>query len=174
MGFVDVMKTLLTLPPHLLKRIRELLHADIHLPDNLTDDLDQAVRDAQQYPLPQNALEGDSGGDTETEEPASVTSGPRPEVPTIDLSVLETLAKWADTKGGRRKLQFKRLGDSAPSASDERYAECDSDAGDYGLIALLVGTEVYMPAKQRENLLSAQNPDHVSLTPLCVPAQRPR
>jgi hypothetical protein len=114
------MDTRLTLPPHLLETVKELLIADVELPSDLRRDLEAALSSATRPAVvAQRAvleaererarLEDSSGSDYPERGEASVGAA---EVvpPTIDVEVLEQLSRWATSNDGRALLKRKRLG----------------------------------------------------------------
>ncbi|GFZ48669.1 hypothetical protein JCM24511_06418 [Saitozyma sp. JCM 24511] len=146
------MDTRLTLPPHLLETIKQLLIADVELPSDLRRDLEAALSSAAvvavdaQRTVPdtergQERPEDSSGG--HYPEGAEVSEAAEEVVPpTIDVEVLEQLSRWATSNDGRALLKRKRL-----------------DPSNYLLISLLAGTEVYLPPSQRDRLIASQNPE---------------
>jgi hypothetical protein len=121
------MDTRLTLPPHLLETIKQLLIADVELPSDLRRDLDAALSSAAvvavdaQRTVPdtergQERPEVSSGSDYP--EGAEVSEAAEEVVPpTIDVEVLEQLSRWATSNDGRALLKRKRLGADCPGHS---------------------------------------------------------
>lgn len=116
------MADLLTLPPHLLERIQVLLDGDIPLPDDLRERLGKAV-DRSEAPQAIQVEDAYPAGAVDTQDnaepssidvedpPKGIKQGPRVDrPPVIDEETLESLARWASTPTGRRKLERKHLG----------------------------------------------------------------
>jgi hypothetical protein len=114
------METRLTLPPHLLETIKQLVIADVELPSGLRRDLDTAVSSATvvaveaQRAVPDTERERertDDNSKSDHPEGSEALGGAKEVVPpTIDVEVLEQLSKWATSNDGRALLNRKRLG----------------------------------------------------------------
>lgn len=113
--------SLLTLPPHLLERIAEILAADVDLPRGLRTQLEGATKNARASTLLELAVSSD-GHDKANNEPDGKDAGTKrimeanpDSTPTIELATVEKLARWSGTAEGQhriRKAKLRELGES--------------------------------------------------------------
>lgn len=161
--------SLLTLPPHLLERIADILRADVDLPKNLKASLETAKGEAEGFGAVQSTTEDKTDGRGDQDEDG-VSAAPRPEVAVIEIAVVERLAKWSASTEGAHRIRKAKLGESLvarpPSTCLGRIRQDGSwtltaDPNDYTLISLLAGTQVYIPQSKLSLLESSTNPDKV-------------
>jgi hypothetical protein len=99
--------TLLTLPSHLIEEIARLVQADIaDLPDTILHPLKKALGDVAEYERTLTNTSATHHVDTSGVPIYTDEEAP----PTIDIDVLEKLARWAINKNGQKQLKRKRLG----------------------------------------------------------------
>ncbi|WVW86098.1 hypothetical protein I302_108137 [Kwoniella bestiolae CBS 10118] len=156
------MTTLLTLPPHLLETIQELLTSDVDLPQNLRNELGKSTSQRQQSVsddverISNNAsdetieekdqisrdLPADEGESIHAPFGALVIQDVRPP-PTIPHETIEELSRWAGSERGVKQLKKSKL-----------------DPNKYTSISLLAGTEIYIPPHELERLKIAEKGDN--------------
>jgi len=173
------MATLVTLPPHLIERIRLFLDVELPILEDIRISLEAATSEARlsdsdmRSPTPiasEVQLSGDTDLDRdESRHDHSDQRDHRSEMrdledeiapPTIDIDLVERLSRWATSDLGEAASRAKGLGQSFPL-----HRRCPlipiSDPSQYLIVSLLAGTQIYVPPKQRALLLSAENPDKV-------------
>ncbi|KAK1922131.1 hypothetical protein DB88DRAFT_512566 [Papiliotrema laurentii] len=138
--------TALTLPPYLVDRIKDILLRDVDIPRGLRRELQSTLDAAEVQPgeldaahgngLKQDVTDVSEGADGE-----KVKTDVAPP-PTIEIEMVERLARWSTTAEGEKRIRKAKL-----------------DPGDYTLISLLAGTQVYIPPAKLALLESAHNPD---------------
>ena len=104
----------LTLPPHLVERIREVLREDVDLPVGLRRQLGDSTSeeklfstkvDRQDHVKTTKEAQGDVASEDDGE-------GELIAPPTIEVELIEELARWAATDQGTEVLDRARLGQS--------------------------------------------------------------
>ncbi|WWC91649.1 uncharacterized protein L201_006595 [Kwoniella dendrophila CBS 6074] len=152
------MATLLTLPPQLLEKIQDLLGHDVDLPKNLREELSRttsqkshAINNEDDISVEEPSLWGPQQADKtqdesqdESEDIAKqqVVLVEQPKPLTIPHEIIEDLSRWAGSDKGKKRLGKAGL-----------------DPNNYSSIALLAGTEIYIPPNELERLRLAENPD---------------
>ncbi|KAK8853160.1 hypothetical protein IAR55_003861 [Kwoniella newhampshirensis] len=146
------MATLLTLPPHLIETIADLLATDVDLPDDLRTELSEAIS-RRSPPVRDEKIDSSAEGGSEEigdemiEIPLSdgttemVESSDAPPL-TIDHDLLQSLSRWATSDAGISSLENTHLNPSR-----------------YVAVALLAGTEVYIPPAELERIRVAEDPE---------------
>lgn len=100
--------SLLTLPPYLLDKIKELVIRNVDLPDDLRPKLESTISAAESPSTDVIAFSKDEEGDTTNGDDLEVV--PELVPPTIEIDLIERLARWAITKKAERNLRKTRLG----------------------------------------------------------------
>lgn len=126
----EIEQVRLTLPDHLVERIRGVLAPDVarHIEASLRNELESAfeahrasssasgndqvvvdvAHDGQETVVPGSRERGET--EETVRERAEETSGDPPIPPTVSEEALEKLARWTGTKYGRGVLKRNRLG----------------------------------------------------------------
>ena len=165
----DMDSSLLTLPPHLLERIADILRADVDLPRGLRTSLESAKGEAEGFGAVQSTAEDKTEGRRDQDEDG-VSATPRAEVAVIEIAVVERLAKWSASTEGAHRIRKAKLGEclvARPQSTclgrtrQDGSRTLTADPNDYTLISLLAGTQVYIPQSKLSLLESSTNPDKV-------------
>lgn len=128
----------LTLPPHLVDKIKRVLADDLDVPSDLRTQLQSSL---DRIPIASVAEANED--DAATQDPA-----------TIDIDVLEQLSRWATSDSGTTALKKRNIGAcSIQHLELKAYAAIDHT--EYGMIPLLAGTELYIPSSQIPHLESS-------------------
>jgi gas vesicle protein len=141
----QAMQELVTLPPHLIEKIQAILAADLDIPSDLRAKLQASLDQPIPEPIPSEEGEHEHGA----EDAGSGSEGAaQPQVPntkakppTIDISILERLSRWACSDTTSQSIKSKRS---------------NIDPTEYGMIPLLSGTELYIPPSQLPHILSSE------------------
>lgn len=95
------MTELVVLPSHLIERIRQILAADLEIPQELRHELQAGVKDQPSSP-------SETEGEVEVE--GDESKSPLP--PTVDINVLERLSRWVKSDDKSTALISAGLGQS--------------------------------------------------------------
>lgn len=173
----------LTFPAHLVEKISALLVYDIarQLDVALKLELEEALKaadsartDATRAALidgaaaeqkSNNTDRGDGEDPSKAEADAQIPVDP-PAPPTIAEETLENVSRWADSKLGRGILRRYNLGPFSFSVhvggSNNGMRRLNrAEAAEYSLIALLAGTQIYIPPSRLARLKAAEPVDKV-------------
>ena len=160
--------SLLLLPPHLLERIEDILREDITLPKELRDGLHTAVESSRAATVETTEAATKTqettghGPETDLEEEVDGTEEEPVQPAVIEIEQVEGLARWAASSDGTKAIRRAKLGTSGRFALPCTTRRLIPDPGDYSLIALLAGTQVYYPPAKVALLKTAIHPDKVS------------
>jgi hypothetical protein len=138
------MQDLVVLTPHLVEKIRAILATDFDLPENLRAQLQSGLDTS-------DAIKEEPTAKVEVDETENPETKVKP--PTIDILALEHLSRWATSETITPRLKGQNL-----------------DPGEYGMISLLSGTELYIPSSQlpilpNETTINPYLPSYLSPLP---------
>jgi hypothetical protein len=103
--------SLLTLPPHLLERIVDILRVDVDLPRGLRLSLEAAKGEAEGFSaLPTETPTEDGEQRQDDKDESDETFAIRPEAPVIEIAIVEKLAKWSASNEGAHRIRKAKLG----------------------------------------------------------------
>ncbi|WWD19577.1 hypothetical protein CI109_104038 [Kwoniella shandongensis] len=146
------MATLLTLPPHLLETITDLLATDVDLPQDLRAELTRATSRLSTTVQPETIERTSSdehlqkldeeGAELIPEHDNTMVVAEELKPLTIDHDLLLSLSRWTTSDSGRALLERHNL-----------------DPSRYVAVSLLAGTEVYIPPAELERVRIAEDPE---------------
>ncbi len=105
----------LLLPAHLLDRVKEILASDVDLPQNIRRDLQQTVQTAQERASPLLVKKSSDGQDpqrsSDKSDEADELSDEMDPPATIEIDLVDRLARWSSTSEGEKRIRKAKLGE---------------------------------------------------------------